>query len=339
MKTHRLILALLALPLALAGTAQDTVKPRRPFHFFNADDPNVHDPVLAVEDSTYYLFATGMGISCIASTDLKTWKEMPAVLPQAPQWAVEAVPGYRGHTWAPDIQRVDSLWCLYYSCSAFGKNTSAIGLAVNRTLDPASPLYHWEDRGEVLRSRPHLDDWNAIDPNLVRDHRGRAWLTYGSFWDGIQLVPLRRDLKTPRKAPVTIARRHPRQLMEHRTAEANQNAVEAPFIIREGKYYYLFVSFDFCCKGLNSNYKTVVGRSRHITGPYVDREGKPMSDGGGTLIAGPDDRYAGVGHCGLCRVDGRWLFVAHGYDRQQGGASKLVLRSLRFDDGWPVLER
>ena len=81
---------------------------------------------------------------------------------------------------------------------------------------------------------------------------------------------------------------------------ANSNAIEAPFIIYRNGYYYLFVSFDYCCKGLNSNYKTAVGRSRKVTGPYLDMQGKPMLKTGGTIIVGESERYSGVGTLHLC---------------------------------------
>lgn len=62
-----------------------------------------HDPVLAKLGDTYYLFATGQGISVMSSKDLQNWKFEKPVFEEAPQWAVETVKGYNGHTWAPDI--------------------------------------------------------------------------------------------------------------------------------------------------------------------------------------------------------------------------------------------
>ncbi|MDE5788174.1 MAG: family 43 glycosylhydrolase, partial [Bacteroidaceae bacterium] len=127
-------------------------------------DPGVHDPVMAKEDGTYYVFSTGMGISLMSSTDLKEWRKEKSPLDPIPGWTTDYVPSYRGHTWAPDIIKVGGRWYLYYSCSAFGKNTSVIGVAVNATLDPASPDYKWTDLGAVVSSRPSVTNWNAIDP-------------------------------------------------------------------------------------------------------------------------------------------------------------------------------
>ena len=104
-------------------------------------------------------------------------------------------------------------------------------------------------------------------------------------------------------------------------------------------WYYLFVSHDYCCKGLESNYSTVVGRSRRIEGPYLDRDGRDMAHGGGTLVIGPDEKYSGVGHCSVYEFGGRWIFAAHGYDKAKNGASKLVVRDIAWDDeGWPGLD-
>ncbi len=294
---------------------------------------------MAFENGVYYIFSTGFGISQMTSHDLKTWQRGTSVFKEPPAWAVETVNGYRGHTWAPDVQRVGNLWYLYYSCSTFGKNESAIGLAVNKTLDESSPDYAWEDRGLVVRSRRGMDDWNAIDPNLVVDADGTPWLSFGSFWDGIQLVQLSRDdYQTPVGEPRTIARKWNPEAVKEEGVEANNNEIEAPFIVHRGKYYYLFASTGLCCRGLRSTYRTVVGRSKKITGPYKARDGKRMLDGGGTVLVGRNPGYAGVGHCSVYEWDGQWYFAAHGYDRNLNGASKLYIRELAWKNGWPYLK-
>ena len=132
-------------------------------------------------DGIYYIFSTGQGIGCMTSTDMKTWQPSRSVMPTIPQWAIDSVPGYRGHTWAPDISEHNGTWYMYYSCSTFGKNGSAIGLMTNRTLNPESPDYKWEDQGMVVRSIQRKTNWNAIDPNLIVDEKGNPWLTWGSF--------------------------------------------------------------------------------------------------------------------------------------------------------------
>ncbi|MCD8386359.1 MAG: family 43 glycosylhydrolase [Bacteroidales bacterium] len=346
---RRIMILLLAIAAVGAIAQEGGQRPPRPFPTEPMANPGVHDPVMARCDGKYYIFSTGMQIGQMTSTDLRLWSHAPHVMPEVPEWATLAVPGYHGHTWAPDIQQVGDTWYLYYSCSSFGKNRSAIGLMTNKTLNPESPDYKWEDQGLVVSSTPGITDWNAIDPNLILDSAGQPWLTWGSFWDGIQLVQLDSDFKTPKGEPKTIARRYERGAESalisaadleraNQAPEAGPNAIEAPFIIRNGDYYYLFASWDYCCKGADSNYKTVVGRSRDVAGPYLDRDGKDMASGGGTVIAGPDADYYGVGHTSAYQFDGQWYFMAHGYAASLDGASTLIIRKMHFDpDAWPIL--
>lgn len=339
--------------LCLNIVAQQPGQRRRDF---NAEtrEPDAHDPVMAKgEDGRYYCFMTGMNVGVISSADRQTWRREPSALREIPAWAVDTVKGYRGHTWAPDISHHNGQWYLYYSCSTFGKNGSAIGLAVNKTLDPKSPDFGWVDKGMVIASHRSQDNWNAIDPNLVVDKKGQPWLTYGSFWDGIQLVKLsKKDFQTPETQPVTIARRVDRRITlqemndpknfqqeGENTIEAGENAIEAPFIFQHGKYYYLFVSFDYCCRGEKSTYKTVYGRSKNVEGPYMDKDGKSMEYGGGTLLYGPNEQYFGVGHSSAYEWDGECYFISHAYEKDKNGAAKLFIRPLKFDkDGWIVKE-
>ena len=128
---------------------------------------SVHDPVIIRQDSIYYIFCTGNGISVFSSTDMKNWKKERPVFDTAPQWAVKEIPGFRGHIWAPDISYHNGLYYLYYAVSAFGKNTSAIGVTTNKTLNPLDKNFNWLDHGKVIESVPGRDMWNAIDPNLI----------------------------------------------------------------------------------------------------------------------------------------------------------------------------
>lgn len=307
--------------------------------------PDVHDPVLAMgEDGRFYIYSTGVGITVQSSADMDDWRHETPVFDHAPAWAVDSVPGYRGHTWAPDICRHGGLWHLYYSCSTFGKNGSAIGHAVNKTLDTASPDFGWQDRGVVIVSHSDRDNWNAIDPNVIVGDDGRVWMTFGSFWDGIQIIELSADdMQTPVSEPVTIARRKSKDtplLAGYRSeegVEAGDNAIEAPFIYRHGGYYYLFVSHDYCCRGDKSTYKTVYGRAMDIAGPYYDKHGKRMDAGGGVYLYGPDGSNYGVGHCSVYDVDDRTVFIAHAYAKGAKGKPRLFVDELEFDnDGWII---
>jgi arabinan endo-1,5-alpha-L-arabinosidase len=308
--------------------------------YVNAQSIRIHDPVMAREGDTYYLFGTGVGISVFSSHDMKSWTKERAVFETAPAWAVAAVPGFKGHIWAPDISFHDGVYYLFYSVSAFGKNTSCIGLATNATLNPSDPRYKWIDHGKVIQSVPGRDLWNAIDPNLVRDENGQAWLAFGSFWSGLKLVKLNKDLTQPSQPEewYTLSKR-PRAY-NVKDAEPGEGAVEAPFIFRKNGFYYLFASFDFCCRGKDSTYKVVVGRSMSVYGPYIDKNGTRMDDGGGSLVREGNESWAGVGHNAVYSFEGKDWIVYHAYDVADEGKSKLKIEELSWDDaGWPVVTR
>lgn len=292
---------------------------------------SVHDPVMIRENGVFYIFATGQGISVWSSTDMQHWKREKRVFDRAPEWAVEAVPGFRGHIWAPDISWVDGRYYLYYSVSTFGKNGSCIGLATNTTLDANAPEYKWIDHGMVIRSVPGEHNWNAIDPNLVLDTEGKPWLSFGSFWDGLKLLPLQADLKSVPAAeiPITIASR----LAD---TDKGANPIEAPFIVYRAPYYYLFASIDYCCKGVKSTYKMIVGRSRSLIGPYVDDVGRDLRTGGGRLLMEGDVNWHGVGHNAVVNVDSVDYLLFHAYDAADNGRSKLRIVELEWtEDAWP----
>lgn len=300
--------------------------------------PIVHDPVMIKHDSIYYLFCTGMGISIWSSDDMVNWKKKNPVFDKAPEWALEAVPGFKGHIWAPDITHYKNKYYLYYSVSAFGKNTSCIGLVTNPTLDPSSSEFKWTDHGKVIQSVPGRDLWNAIDPNLAFDEEGIPWLIFGSFWHGMKLVKMKDNLTEIAEPQVwyTVARR-PRDFKTD-DPDPGEGAIEAPFIFTKGRFYYLFVSFDYCCRGLKSNYKIMVGRSEKITGPYTDRNDIRMDQGGGTLVIEGNEAWPGVGHNSAYTFDDTDYLVFHGYDASDNGKPKLLIREMKWDsEGWPVV--
>ncbi len=72
-------------------------------------------------------------------------------------------------------------------------------------------------------------------------------------------------------------------------------AIEAPSILEHEGKFYLFVSFDQCCKGVASTYNIRVGRADRIEGPYLDRDGKDMLEGGGSLVLATTGRFIGPG--------------------------------------------
>ena len=297
------------------------------------DIRQVHDPSIIKEGNTYYVFSTRAGIAIRCSKDLIHWQLCGDVFAHLPEWAVKDVPGLRG-LWAPDVSYFNGRYYLYYSASTFGSNHSSIGLATNETLDPSSDKYRWVDQGKVIGSNID-DDWNAIDPNVVFDEHHQPWLAFGSFWGGIKLRKLEQatgKLSSQDQNLYSLASR-PR-------TSSSPGAIEAPNIIRKNDYYYLFVSFDLCCRGANSTYNIRVGRARRLTGPYIDRSGKAMIEGGGTLVVGGAGRWAGPGHCAVLREREGDHLVYHAYDTEWRGVPTLRISTLHWDsEGWPTVSQ
>jgi len=338
-KTCSVILLLVVFATMMANAQEARRRRSQPVREFRGFP--AHDPVMIKQDSVYYLFTTGNGISVASSTDMKNWTRLAPVFSSKPEWITEEiVPGFRGnHLWAPDISFVNGTYYLYYSASAFAKNTSAIGVATNKTLHPSDPDFKWVDHGMVVHSVPNRDFWNAIDPNLIMAGRNEGWLAFGSFWGGLKLVKLSPDLLSLAQPEewYTIARQ-PRTFALDDT-DPGDGAIEAPFIYRHYQYYYLFVSVDYCCRGLDSTYKILVGRSRNVEGPYVDKDGVLLSRGGGTLVAEGNEDWAAVGHCSAYMFDGKSYLVFHGYDRRDNGRSKLIIREIKWDGSdWPSID-
>lgn len=300
--------------------------------------PITHDPVVAKQGDTYYLFCTGPGITSFTSKDLKTWKQAAPVFAESPAWTKDVAPGFNGHIWAPDITLHNGTYYLYYSVSAFGKNTSAIGLVTNATLNPNDNNYKWEDQGIVIQSAPNRDLWNAIDPNLIFDENGTGWLAFGSFWSGLKMVKLNDDLKTVAQPqewyPIASRDRSP----DIPDADAGDAAIEGPFIFKKGDYYYLFLSWDYCCRGEESTYKLVVGRSKSVTGPYVDKEGVALAKGGGSLVIEGNKNWYGVGHNSVFTFDGKDYTFMHGYDASDRALPKLIVKEITWVNDWPTVE-
>ena len=304
-----------------------------------AKQVSIHDPVMAKEGDTYFLFSTGPGITFYSSKDLKNWKHCGRVFPGDPTWAKKVAPAFNGHIWAPDIHYRDGMYFLYYSVSSFGKNTSAIGLTVNQTLDPESPNYKWVDQGIVLQSIPGRDLWNAIDPNLIIDGQGTLWLSFGSFWSGLKLVKLAPDGKSVAEPQEwhSIAKRERSVLAED--SQAGPAEIEAPFIFHKGGYYYLFVSWDKCCRGKDSTYKLMIGRAKSVRGPYFDKEGRDLALGGGSLLLAGDKDWPGLGHNSAYTFDGKDYIIFHAYEAADNGLQKLKIAEIKWDSElWPVVD-
>ena len=298
----------------------------------------LHDPVIIREGATWHVFGSGgwwgkPGPSWRTSTDLRSWRDNGSPFDALPAWTRAAVPGARD-MWAPDIHYVDGLFRLYYSVSTGGSMRSVTGFATSPTLDRARADYGWTDHGLVIESFAG-GTYNVIDANFVVDFAGDHWLAFGSYWSGIKLVQLDRRTGKPKPG----AKLH--DIAYRPAPSSGDNPIEGAFILPRDGWYYLFASYDYCCKKEQSNYYVAVGRSRAITGPYVGRDGKAMMDGYGTGVIAErpwaSTNWRGPGHCGLYQDGGRTLAVYHAYDVAHAARPTLRLAELTWDaQGWPA---
>jgi arabinan endo-1,5-alpha-L-arabinosidase len=288
--------------------------------------PGIHDPsTVVMQGGKYYTYGTGAGLPILISDDGWTWRRAGTVMQALPggRPGPEVIARGGNNTWAPDVIRVGEKYFLYYSAPG-AQPKSAIGLLVNKTLDPDSPDYKWEDGGPVVWS-DGVEDSNAIDPGVLHDPtNGSLWLTYGSYFGYIRLVEFN---------PKTGTRLYP----DRKPLDIAINSEASIMIFREG-WYYLLVTHGSCCAGANSSYNIRMGRARKVTGPFLDNMGIDMLQGGGKLFAGSSGRHIGPGHFGLLDLgDGVQKFSLHyEADLDRGGISVLDIRPLLWRDGWPV---
>lgn len=292
---------------------------------FGSRGIRVHDPSAIIPcGGEFWIFSTGHGIPSYHSKNLSRWERGPSVFTNAPDWVAQTIPGNRWmYYWAPDVIYLDGRYLLYYAVSVFGKRTSAIGLATNPTLDPDDPKFHWSDEGYVIQTG-ETNNFNAIDPAASLDANGNLWLSLGSYWTGIKLIQL--DRQTGKR----IAADSPMYSI------AFNDSIEASYIFHHDGFYYLFVNWGQCCRGTNSTYEIRVGRSRDITGLYLDKDNTDMMAGGGSYFLGSQGPFIGPGQAGIFSLGGTNWFSCHFYDGTRRGMPTLALLPLMWDtNGWP----
>lgn len=301
-------------------------------------DYYLHDPGTMIKDGTnYFIFGDGQGISGITSTDLRNWTPAAAVFPGGPPaWTTNAVPGFTGYFWAPDNAYFNGRYNLYYACSQWGTINSAIGLVTSPSL--VSPI--WTDQGKVIQSNPlgatttntDLTAYNCIDPSILLDTNGTVWMSFGSYSDGILILQL--DPATGKR----ITANSPLYRVSNNGPVFFSNTEEGSCLYQHGGYYYLFVNFGGCCAGVDSTYNIRVGRSSTVTGPYYDRNGVNMINGGGTVLLESTGRFIGPGHAAIMNDNGTNWFTYHYYDGNNNGDATVGLNRLGWTaDGWPSL--
>lgn len=323
---------LLAAPLALRAQATKSLNDRMTGYI-----GYLHDPVMIKEGDTYHVFGSGGWkkgalMTWRTSKDLVTWTDNQSPFDSLPDWTKIIVGG--DCCWAPDISYVNGMYRLYYAISTGGSMRSAIGLAMSKTLDRSSPDYGWHDQGVVVETHPG-DGHNAIDANFVADKDGKHWLAFGSYWTGLKLLALDPVTGKPLASDPVL-----RSLAYRPAPDGADNAIEAAFIYQHSGWYYLFASYDHCCRKMESDYYVACGRSADIAGPYIDREGRALMEGYGTSVIFDrpykSHRYIGPGHCAVVRDGDRDLIVYHAYDTTQDALPTLRISPISWDaDGWP----
>ena len=306
--------------LAATASASALLKRAYPNPGVVTGDTGVHDPSVVKTSSGQYILAyTGDNIQLKTSSDRTAWRNAGAVFPNGASWTTTYTGGSR-NLWAPDISFHNGQYWLYYSASTFGSSRSAIFLATSSTGASGS----WTNQGLIIESTTS-SNWNAIDPNLLVDAQGRWWLSFGSFWSGLKMIPL--DPSTGKRTGsdlISIAAR-----------PNNGGAIEAPYITRRGNYYYLWASFDRCCQGASSTYRIMVGRSTSPTGPFADKNGVQMMNGGGTEVMASHGSIHGPGHEAVFTDSDADVLVYHYYNKN--GDARLGINLIKYESGWPVI--
>ena len=216
----------------------------------------------------------------------------------------------------------------------------AIGLVVNNGT-PDEP--GWEDLGLVIQSEGEdFKTARCMDPSIIED-QDRIFMVFGSQAGGIYLTELNPDTmklaKNPTRTSTAVDKHRFINLAKNFSANGEEGENEAAYIHKNGKFYYLFVNWGSCCNGIDSTYHIIHGRALSISGPYLDKNGVPLTDGGGSLFLGNEGRYIGPGHIGILESEKLGDIVSyHFYDSETNGISNIAIRELTWDsDGWPVL--
>lgn len=292
-------------------------------------DTSIRDPsMIKTANGTYYAFSTSIatpykGLEMRSSTDRVHFSNAGFVFKTVPAWT-NTYDGNTGNLWAPDISYHNGKYWLYYAVSTFGSEKSAIGLATSTTAAPGS----WADQGIVYTSASG-SGYNAIDPCLIIDASGKYWLSFGSYWTGIQMIQI--NPGTGKQLATNTTRYHIAERL------VTSHVLEASYVYQHGNYYYLFASVDTCCDA-NATYHIIVGRSTSITGPYTDEGGVAMLQGGGTILLSTHGNVVGPGGESVMHDTDGDLIDYQYHDANNGGTATLGLNLLGWDaQGWPYI--
>jgi arabinan endo-1,5-alpha-L-arabinosidase len=289
----------------------------------DSSDIGIHDPSMLKVGSNYYLFSTHGLIHAHTSPDRVNFSDDGYALSALPAWT-NTYTASSGDLWAPDASAHSGVYWLYYAASTFGSANSAIGLATSPSGVPGT----FVDSGAPVYTSTDCAGSNAIDPASVVDASGSTWLAFGSYSNGIQIVPVNNITGIPTGVACTQLAYHP-----------SGTGIEGSYIYSHGGYYYLFASIDTCCNGVTSTYRIIVGRSTSVSGPYTDRGGLALTSGGGTIVLSAHGNINGPGGESLFLDTDGDILVYHYYDGNDNGYPALGINVLSWtSDGWPFLQ-
>jgi len=304
----------------------------------------IHDPSHLVlrEDGSLTLASSGTD-----AVGVLTW----VVDPQTGAFArdedvfADEIPGWAAEVqeWNPtgefDAPSMPEEGVLYYT--VFDEGEDGIQDVIGRATRQDGV---WVDEGVVTRSQGEGDHPRAMDPSVFVDLNAQPWMVFGSHAGGVYVTPLDEGtgrLATRPDEPWCDGADDPR--FTHLASSGDggeENTIEAPYVFAHDGWYYLFVNWGACCRGVESTYTLRMGRSEHPQGPFLDADGVDLAQGGGSLFLGSEGHHIGPGHAGVVALDDEdgesFLLSYHYYDAEDDGVAKLGLRSLSWVGGWPV---
>lgn len=288
-----------------------------------------HDPDIIRYDDGYVLVDTDNHMLIQTSEDALNWENGEPAMPEFSKWLYDYAPNMKD-IWAPDIHYIGGEYRMYYCGSEMGIRSSGMGFMSSKEIDPKKPGYGWTDQGEVIHT-VKSDSYNAIDAAVLKDLDGKVWMAFGSWGTGIHIIELDETTGKVKNGAKMV-----------NIANRGGSGIEAASLLEHNGKYFLFTSWDNCCKYNddleNNTYKTMVGRSNKIDGGYVDKSGKALLNGGGTLMMQRYGRYYGTGGGEAFEDINRLRFVNHYYNKPEGGKSYIQVRDLVFtEDNWPEM--
>ena len=301
---------------------------------------DIHDPSTIIkEGNTYWTFGTGGGadtlpINALYSTDLINWKRGPSPIPANtyPNWINSKVPGFDGNFWAPDLIEMNGKYYLYYTAFSDAEGMhSAIGVMVTDSLNNPN----WRDLGMLVSTKDEGtlggQPVNTIDAGVYRDAQDNVWMVYGSHYAGIFIRPIN-------KTTGLLANNDRFPAVGNNYKWHEFEAAQVQYI---NGYYYMFVNLGECCKGDDSDYYIVTGRSTSPVGPFLDKNGNDLWHYGGSTVLKTDGNHIGPGHFGYYYNNGQNLVSIHYYDgvSSTGWPARLDILEMTFQNDWPVLNR